>query len=96
MLNRILLTLLVVQALIPVEFIVECNSDWIESVGRLFLVTQFGSMYGVLIRFYPKIDGLTYQVNIRGSLEQLDRLEEAVSHFSRLGKIDSVSRILCF
>ncbi len=79
------------QELIPVEFIVECRSDCVDALGRLFLVTHFGTIYGVLVRFYPKIDGLTYQVNIRGNKDQLSELSQAVAQFCHLGKIDPVS-----
>ncbi|KAK4018783.1 hypothetical protein OUZ56_000825 [Daphnia magna] len=69
---------------IPVEIIVDCSSEKISSFGQCSLIDYFSKSYGVLLRFYPKIDGLSCQVNIRGQQYRIHHLKEAVSSFGYL------------
>ncbi|XP_057370442.1 protein bicaudal C homolog 1-like isoform X1 [Daphnia carinata] len=69
---------------IPVEIIVDCSSEKISSLGQGQLIDYFSKNYGVLLRFYPKIDGLNCQVNIRGQQYRIHHLKEAVTSFGCL------------
>ena len=66
---------------IPVEIILDCSNERIASIGQMSLESFFSTTYGVLLRFYPKIDGLNCQVNIRGQHHRIQRLKEAVTFF---------------
>jgi hypothetical protein len=72
--------------------VIECRNDRIESIGQSSLSQNFCSTYGVLLRFYPKIDGINCQVNVRGQQEQLGRLKEAVLQLGRITQSVLVSR----
>ncbi|XP_046647006.1 protein bicaudal C homolog 1-B-like [Daphnia pulicaria] len=73
-----------IRADVPVEFIVDCNIERISSVGQTNLTHHFSSSFGVLLRFYPKIDGISCQVNIRGHQDRLQQLKDSVVYFGRL------------
>ncbi|EFX86929.1 hypothetical protein DAPPUDRAFT_312371 [Daphnia pulex] len=73
-----------IRADVPVEFIVDCNIEKINSVGQTNLTHHFSSSFGVLLRFYPKIDGISCQVNIRGQQDRLQQLKDSVVYFGRL------------
>jgi protein bicaudal C len=72
------------KADVPVEFIVDCNIERISSVGQTNVTHHFSSSFGVLLRFYPKIDGISCQVNIRGHQDRLQQLKDSVVYFGRL------------
>ncbi|XP_046446042.1 protein bicaudal C homolog 1-like [Daphnia pulex] len=69
---------------IPVEIIIDCSNERIASIGQVSLESFFSTTYDVLLRFYPKIDGLNCQVNIRGQHHRIQRLKEAVTFFGRM------------
>lgn len=69
---------------IPIEIIVDCSAERISSIGQLSLSNFFSTTYGVLLRFFPKIDGLNCQVNIRGQHNRIQQLKEAVIFFGRM------------
>jgi len=77
---------------VPVEFIVECNEEAVNTLGKQSLSAHFHESYGVLLRFYPRIDGVVCQVNLRGTYDTAERLKEAVNHFCRITRtfVDSV------
>ena len=60
---------------------IECRIERIDIIGQEKLLDHFSTVYGVLLRFYPKIDGINCQVNIRGQQELFGRLKEAVQQF---------------
>nr|CAH0102887.1 unnamed protein product [Daphnia galeata] len=68
---------------VPVEFIIDCNVERVNSIGESSLIDYFSKTFGVLLRFYPKIDGVTCQVNIRGQHDRLQQLKDAVAYFGR-------------
>lgn len=68
----------------PVEFVVECRMEKIKQKGESSLIDYFSCTFGVLIRFYPKIDGVSCQVNIRGQHDFVDRLKDAVVEFCEI------------
>ena len=47
------------QKEVPVEFIVDCRLDQVQSRGESSLIDHFSSAFGVLLRFYPKIGNKT-------------------------------------
>lgn len=69
---------------VPVEFIIDCNVERVNSIGESSLIDYFSKTFGVLLRFYPKIDGVTCQVNIRGQHDRLQQLKDAVAYFGRV------------
>ncbi|XP_057380112.1 protein bicaudal C homolog 1-like [Daphnia carinata] len=73
-----------IRADIPVEFIVDCSLERINSIGQSSLIHYFSTTFGVLLRFYPKIDGVNCQVNIRGHQNRVQHLKESVAYFGRL------------
>lgn len=77
---------------VPVEFVVECRIDRVKAKGESSLIDYFSKTYGVLLRFYPKIDGVSCQVNIRGQHDRMDRLKEAIVQFCNITQtvLDSV------
>ncbi|XP_046646996.1 protein bicaudal C homolog 1-like isoform X2 [Daphnia pulicaria] len=81
-----------IRADIPVEFIVDCNMERVNSIGESSLSDYFSKTFGVLMRFYPKIDGVSCQVNIRGQQDRLQLLKDAVTYFGRVTHtpVDSV------
>lgn len=60
---------------------IECRIERIDIIGQPNLSEHFLRVYGVLLRFYPKIDGIHCQVNIRGQQELFGQLKEAVEQF---------------
>ncbi len=76
--------IVILKADVPVEFIVDCNIEKIGSVGQANLTNHFSTSFGVLLRFYPKIDGISCQVNIRGQQDRLQHLKDSVIYFGRL------------
>ena len=79
---------------IPVEIILDCSNERIASIGQVSLDSFFSTTYGVLLRFYPKIDGLNCQVNIRGQHHRIQRLKEAVTFFGRMTQTQLVPKKL--
>ncbi len=77
---------------IPVEIIVDCSNERIASIGQTSLENFFSTTYGVLLRFYPKIDGLNCQVNIRGQHNRIQRLKDAVTFFGRMTQTQLVQK----
>ncbi|XP_045028339.1 protein bicaudal C homolog 1 [Daphnia magna] len=73
-----------IRADIPVEFVVDCSLERINSIGQSSLLQYFSTTFGVLLRFYPKIDGVDCQVNIRGQQNRVKHLKESVVYFGRL------------
>ncbi|KAI9558075.1 hypothetical protein GHT06_014828 [Daphnia sinensis] len=73
-----------IRADIPVEFVVDCSLERINSIGQPSLIHYFSTTFGVLLRFYPKIDGVDCQVNIRGQQNRVQHLKESVVYFGRL------------
>jgi len=71
---------------------VDCSIETVAVLGRQALYAHFKESYGVLLRFYPGIDGVSCQVNLRGSYEAVQRLKEAVHHFCRIARTFAVSR----
>ncbi|KAI9558095.1 hypothetical protein GHT06_014848 [Daphnia sinensis] len=69
---------------IPVEFIVDCSLERINVIGQSSLLQYFSTTFGVLLRFYPKIDGIYCQVNIRGHQNGIKELKDSVIYFRRL------------
>lgn len=47
---------------VPVEFVIECRNERIESIGQSALSSHFSTTYGVLLRFYPKVTCNVLQV----------------------------------
>ncbi|XP_057379746.1 protein bicaudal C homolog 1-B-like [Daphnia carinata] len=73
-----------IRADIPVEFIVDCSFERINVVGQSSLLQYFSTTFGVVLRFYPKVDGVNCQVNIRGHQNGIKELKDSVTYFRRL------------
>lgn len=73
-----------VKASVPVEFIIDCRNELVASLGQSSLSDYFSTTFGVLLRFYPKIDGINCQVNIRGQQDRIALLKESVTYFGRV------------
>lgn len=79
------------KACVPVEFIIDCHNQRVKSLGESSLADYFSKTYGVLLRFYPKIDGISSQVNIRGQQDRMELLKQAVHYFGRVSQTSVVS-----
>jgi hypothetical protein len=82
------------KADIPVEFIIDCNIERVNSIGESSLSDYFSKTFGVLMRFYPKIDGVSCQVNIRGQQDRLQLLKDAVTYFGRVTHTSVVRNLI--
>lgn len=81
------------QANVPIEFVMDCKTERVSALGQERLVTHFSATFGVLLRFYPKIDGVSCQVNVRGQQDRFDQLKESVIHFCRVTHTAFVSDV---
>lgn len=76
------------QFLIPVEYVVECRTEVLDSYGRQTLVKDFSILYGVLVRLNDKTSDTNSvaccAATIRGSQQEIDRLKEAVNHLLKI------------
>ena len=85
--------LLFLKASVPVELVVDCFIEPINSIGESSLADSFSKTFGVILRFYPKIDGVNCQVNIRGQQDRIELLKQAVASLSRITQTHLVSQI---
>ena len=85
--------LLFLKASIPVELVVDCFIEPINSIGESSLADSFSKTFGVILRFYPKIDGINCQFNIRGQQDRIELLKQAVASLSRITQTHLVSQI---
>lgn len=76
------------QFLIPIEYVVECRTEVLDSYGRPALVKDFAILYGVLLRLNEKTMGSCSHCSatIRGSQQEIGRLKEAVNHLMKLNQ----------
>jgi hypothetical protein len=76
------------QFLIPIEYVVECRTEVLDSYGRPALVKDFAILYGVLLRLNEKTMGSCSHCSatIRGSQHEIGRLKEAVNHLMKLNQ----------
>jgi hypothetical protein len=76
------------QFLIPIEFVVECRTEVLDSYGRPALVKDFAILHGVLLRLNEKTTGSCSHCSatIRGSQQEIGRLKEAVNHLMKLNQ----------
>ncbi|XP_045028337.1 protein bicaudal C homolog 1-B [Daphnia magna] len=73
-----------IRADIPVEVIVDCSFERINAIGQSSLLQYFSTTFDVLLRFFPKIDGVNCQVNIRGHQNGIKELKDSVIYFRQL------------
>ena len=69
---------------IPIEYVVECMADKLDGYGRSELVKEFAFLHGVLIRLSERNFGALCQVTLRGCHQEINRLQEAVAHLTRI------------
>ncbi|EFX75400.1 hypothetical protein DAPPUDRAFT_323314 [Daphnia pulex] len=76
------------QFMIPIEYVVECRTEVLDSYGRPALVKDFAILYGVLLRLNEKTTGSCSHCSatIRGSQQEIGRLKEAVNHLMKLNQ----------
>ena len=86
------LSCIILKASVPVEFVVDCRTDRLSSFGESSLSDYFSKNFDVLLLFYPKIDGVNSQVNIRGLQPRMDLLKIAVEYFGRTLQTSAVSQ----
>lgn len=73
--------------MIPVEYVVECRTDILDSYGRETLVKDFAVLHGVLVRLNEKtVEASHCSATIRGSQENIGHLKEAVNHLRKLNQ----------
>ncbi|XP_057371261.1 protein bicaudal C homolog 1-like [Daphnia carinata] len=77
-----------IRFLIPVEFVIECRTEILDSYGRQALVKDFALLHGVLLRLNEKTTGVCSHCSatIRGSQQEIARLKEAVNHLMKLNQ----------
>ncbi|KAK4021086.1 protein bicaudal C homolog 1 [Daphnia magna] len=77
-----------IRFLIPVEFVIECRSEILDSYGRPTLIKDFAILYGVLLRLNEKTTGVCSHCSatVRGSQQEIGRLKEAVNHLMKLNQ----------
>ncbi|XP_046644373.1 protein bicaudal C homolog 1-like [Daphnia pulicaria] len=77
-----------IRFLIPIEYVVECRTEVLDSYGRSALVKDFAILYGVLLRLNEKTMGSCSHCSatIRGSQHEIGRLKEAVNHLMKLNQ----------
>ena len=85
--------LLFLKASVPVELVVDCFIEPINSIGESSLADSFSKTFGVILRFYPKSDGVNCQVNIRGQQDRIELLKQAVASLSRITQTPLVRKI---
>ena len=51
---------------LPMEFVVGCRADRVDSIGKTLIVAHFSATFGVTIVFNLIDEDDSYQVNIRG------------------------------
>lgn len=73
---------------------VESLTKLVEAMDKSLLVSHFDARFGVLLRFYPKIDGVSCQVSIRGYRHSMQSLEDAVAYFCCLSQINHVQHLI--
>ena len=86
------LSCIILKAGVPVEFVVDCRTDRLSSFDESSLSDYFSKNFDVLLRFYPKIDGVNSQANIRGLQPRMDLLKKAVEYFGRMLQTSVVSQ----
>ena len=84
--------LLFLKASIPIEVVVDCFIEPINAIGESSLADSFSKAFGVILRFYPKIDGVNCQVNIRGQQNCIELLKQAVTSLGRITQTPLVSQ----
>ena len=76
--------MIVIQASVPIEFFIECRTESLNSIGESALADYISKTFGAVLRFFPKIDGVNCQVNIRGQQDCLALLKRAVAYLSHI------------
>ena len=83
-----LIDIFAVQLLMPLEFMVDCHAEQLDSFGRQTLIREFAFLHGVLVRIgenqVATSPASTCQVTLRGSRQEMNRLKEAVHHLQRI------------
>lgn len=78
--------------MVPVEYVVECLAEALDAYGRAELVRNFSFLHGVVVRMSERNFGPFSQVTLRGSQQEIGRLQEAVAHLVKVVSNGSVSR----
>ena len=76
--------LFIAKVNVPVELFIDCCMEPILSIGESTLADYLSKNFGVILRLYPKIDGVNCQVNIRGQQDRMELLKQAFLYFGRL------------
>jgi hypothetical protein len=94
-----MIDILPVQLLMPLEFMVDCHAEQLDSFGRQTLIREFAFLHGVLVRIgenqVANSPAPTCQVTLRGSRQEMNRLKEAVHHLQRInGSVSPVPQVV--
>ena len=74
----------------PVEFIIGCRADRVNSLGIELLAAHFSATFSVTLIFNFVEEDASYQARIRGYRHRLEGLKEAVFHFCHIVQTPSV------